>query len=104
MTTPVGTELISTLPHLTLRQEEMVGSSGRAWPIAEVRMGSALKRVLHKTPGPANTTRLPLGVHFAAKTLMLVWVGKADRAWFIILTRARATTESAWLCKVNMRV
>ena len=30
---PVGTELISTLPHLTLRQEEMAGSSGKAWEI-----------------------------------------------------------------------
>ena len=32
------------------------------------RMGSALKRVLQKTLGPANTTRFPLGVHFAVET------------------------------------
>jgi len=37
----VGTGLISTLPHLTLRCEEMVGSSGRAQLTAEVRIGRA---------------------------------------------------------------
>ena len=72
----------------------MVGSSGRAWLTAEVRIGRALKRVLYKTLGPAKMTRFPLGVHFAAETQTLVCVGKVDRAWFIALTRAGATTES----------
>jgi len=94
LTTPVGTELISTLPYLMLRQEEMAGSSGRAQLTVEVRIGRALKRVLCETLGPVKTTRFPLGVHFAVETQMLVCVGKADRAWFITLTRAGAMTES----------
>jgi len=65
---PVGTELISTLPHLTLRWEEIAGSSGRTRDTADVRIWEAAKRTSRETPGPANTTKFPLGVHFAADT------------------------------------
>ena len=40
-TTLVGTELISTLPHLTFRWAEMQGSSGKALLIAELIRGVA---------------------------------------------------------------
>ena len=86
----VGTKLISTLPHLTLRQEEMAGSSGKAWETDWVRRGRVRKRVLQEMLGPANTTRLPLGVHCQ----MLAWVGEVARLWFIALMSTGATTES----------
>lgn len=44
--TPVGTELIITLPHLIFWWEEIYRSSGKAWDIAEVRRDKVVKRAL----------------------------------------------------------
>jgi len=85
--TPVGTKLISTLPHLTLRREEIAGSSGRTWETADVRTCEVAKSVSRETPGPANTTKFPLGVHFAAETRTLAWTGSAESAALQALTR-----------------
>jgi len=87
--TPVGTKLISTLPHLTFRQEEIAGSSGRTWDMADVRRWEVAKSASHETPGPANTTKFPLGVHLAVDTQTLVWVGSVESAALQALTRTR---------------
>jgi len=73
-TTPVGTELISTLPHLTLRWEDIFGLSGKAQETVVVRRYNVVKRASQLTPGLANMTKFPLGVHFAAESQMLAWM------------------------------
>ena len=55
-----------------------------------MRRGRARKRVSQEMPGPANTTRLPLGIYLAADTLTLAWVGEVARSQFIASTSAGA--------------
>ena len=91
---PVGMELIMTLPHLTFRQEEICGSSGKAWDMAKVRREDVVKSVSCVASGPAKTTKFPLGDHFVVETRTLVWIGSAERAALQTLTKtgeARAT-------------
>jgi len=92
---PVGTELISTLPHLTLRQEEIFGSSGKARETVAVRRWEAEKSASQLTLGLANTTKFPVGVHFAVETQTLAWMGSDANASLHTLISAGARMETA---------
>ena len=101
--TPVGTELIITLPHLTFKREEIRGSSGRARDIAEVRREEVAKSASRETSGPANTTKFPLGDHFAAETRTLAWIGSAERAALQTLTNTGGA-RAAVVLRVDVSV
>ena len=47
------------------------------------------------TPGLANMTKFPLGVHFAAETQTLAWVGSEAKALLHISMSAGARIETA---------
>ena len=85
--TPVGTELIMTLPHLTFRREEICGSSGKAQDIAEMRREDVAKSASRMMSGPAKTTKFPLGDHFAVETQTLVWIGSVESVVLQTLTK-----------------
>ena len=69
--TPVGTPLMSTLLHFTFGQEETDTGSESRLETAAVRMCAEPWSWARLVSRPANTTKLPFGVYFAADTQTL---------------------------------